>query len=289
MSRWLKHPLFAPVLVLVALGWGTGIIVFLLVGPGLGTWARAVLTYCFGWSAATRAYRLDAVLLATLQAPLFALVVGLFYADELRGFARRIGGRVVGGAALLGFVAAAATLVLSGDVVGSAPATAAGAPVRDGRPAPRAALTDHRDRPFDLGAPTDRPLAVTFVYTNCHGTCPALVATLRATAALVGDRALFVAVTLDPARDTPPALAAYAGRWDLGDSWRLLTGPPAVVDATRRAWGVAAERLPGGEIAHANVIVLVDRAGRIAYTYPGVAQAPRELAAALGRLAEERG
>ena len=289
MSRWLGHPLFAPVLVLAALAWGTGLIAFLLVGPSLGGWARAVLTYCFGWSAATRAYRLDAVLLVTLQPPLFALVVGFFYADELRAFARRLGGRVVGGTALLGFVAAAATLVLSGDVVGSAPATAAGAPVRDGRPAPRAVLTDHHGRPFELGAAGDRPLAVTFVYTNCHGTCPALVATLQATAALVGDRARFVAVTLDPARDTPAALAAYAERWSLGDSWRLLSGPPAAVDAARRAWGVTAERLPDGEIAHANVIVLVDRAGRIAYTHRGLGQAPRELAAALARLAEERG
>ncbi|HBH01423.1 MAG TPA: hypothetical protein DDZ42_05775, partial [Candidatus Rokubacteria bacterium] len=129
----------------------------------------------------------------------------------------------------------------------------------------------------------------TFVYANCHGTCPALVATLQATAALAGERALFVAVTLDPERDTPAALAAYAARWGLGDSWHLLTGPPAAVDAARRAFRVAAERRPDGEIAHANVIVLVDRRGRVAYTYRGLGQAPRELAAALGRLAAERG
>jgi len=289
MTRWLRHPLFAPVLVLAALGWGTALGVFLLVGPDLGGWARAVLAYCFGWDMTTRAYRLDTVLLVTLEPPLFALVVGLFYADELRAFGRRPAGRVVGGAALVGFAAVAAALVLSGDVVGSAPATAAAPPVREGRPAPRARLTDHRGRPFELGAATERPLAVTFVYANCHGTCPALVATLRATAALAGDRARYVAVTLDPERDTPAALAAYAARWDLGDAWHLLTGPPAAVDAVRRAWGVAAERRPDGEIAHANVIVLVDRRGRVAYTYRGLGQAPRELAAALGRLAAERG
>jgi len=103
MTRWLRHQLFAPVLVLAALGWGTALGVFLLVGPDLGGWARAVLAYCFGWDMTTRAYRLDAVLLVTLEPPLFALVVGLFYADELRAFGRRPGGRVVGGAALLGF------------------------------------------------------------------------------------------------------------------------------------------------------------------------------------------
>jgi len=287
MTRWLRHPLFGPILALAALGWGTLVILFLLVGPNLGGWAASVLTFCFGWDAATRVYRLDAVLLVTLQPPLFALVVGFFYADDFRAFARRLGGRVVGGAAAAGFVMTAVTLTLSGHVVASTASTPSTAPVREGRPAPRARLTDHRGRAFELGAPADRPLAVTFVYANCHGTCPALVATLQATAALVGERALFAVVTLDPERDTPAALAAYAARWNLGASWRLLTGPPADVHAARRAWGVFAERREDGEIAHENVIVLLDRAGRIAYTYRGLRLVPREIATALERLAEE--
>lgn len=286
--RWLRHPLFAPVLVLAGLAWGTAVLVFLLVGPNLGGWATAVLTYCFGWSASTRAYRLDAVLLTTLQPPLFALVVAVFYADEMRAFLRGVGGRAVSAVALLGFTAAAGALVVTGDVVTGAHAAAPGTPVREGRPAPRAALTDHRARAFDPGAPQGRPLALTFIYTDCHASCPALVSTLKAAEAQVGERAVFAAVTLDPARDTAPVLAAYAERWQLGPAWRLLTGEAGEVTRLRQAYQVAAERLPSGDIAHPNVVVVLDGRGRVAYTHRGLALDGAALAAELTRLAGER-
>jgi len=286
MTRWLAHPLFGPVLALAALGWGVLVIAFLLVGPALGGWATTVLAWCFGWSTATRTYRLDTVLLVTLEPPLFAAVVAAFYADDVRTVLHRLAGRIASGAALAAFVAAAVTLVLTGRVVGGA-AVATAAPVRDGRPAPRATLIDHRGHPFALGAPLGRPVALTFVYADCHATCPALVATLKATAALTGDRALFAAVTLAPERDTPAALAAYAERWDLGAAFHLLSGPPPAVHAVRSAFGVGAEPLPSGDIAHANVIVLLDSAGRVAFTLPGLGVTPAQVAALLARLATE--
>lgn len=288
MTRWLGHPLFAPVLVLLALGWGALSIVFLLVGPNLGPWATSLLTWCFGWNATTRAYRLDAVLLVTLQPPLFVLVVGFFYADELRAFLRRVGGRAVSGAAALGFVSAALGLALSGDVVGSVPPGPPPAPIREGRPAPRLTLTDHRGEAFELGGTLGRPIALTFIYLDCHATCPALVATLRSAEALAGDDARFAAVTLAPEEDTVPRLAAAAEEWKLGPGWRLLTGERATIDRLRQAWGIAAERLADGTLAHANVIVLLDTAGRVAYTYRGLGYAPADLARALAHLAAEQ-
>ena len=289
MTRWLRHPLFAPLLVLLAFAWGIALEVFLLVGPNLGGWATSVLALCFGWNAATRAYRLDALLLAALEPPLFALAVGLFYGDELRAFLRLLVGRIAGAAAVLGFGAAALLLFVTGDVVGGAPAPMSGFGPRDGRPAHRVTLTDHRGRAFDLGAPLGRPVALTFVYAGCHATCPVLIATLQSAAARLRDRAAFVAVTLDPERDTVPALAAYASRWDLGGAWHLLTGDRAAIGAVLGAYRVQAIRQEGGELAHENVIVLIDRAGRVAFTHRGLGLAAGDLAGALERLGAERG
>jgi cytochrome oxidase Cu insertion factor (SCO1/SenC/PrrC family) len=287
MSRWLRHPLFAPGLVLAALAWGTGLVVFLLVGPDLGGWAHSVLTTCFGWNAGTRTYRLDALLLTTLEPPLFALVVGLFYGEELRAFLRRPGGRAVSGVATAGFLAAALALVLGGGGVGNV-AAANRAPLRDGRPAPRALLIDHRGEWFELGAPLDRPVALTFVYADCHASCPALIAGLKAVETRLAGPALFAAVTLNPERDTVAALADTAARWALGDAWRLLTGERAAIDRLRGAHRVGAKRLADGTIAHDNVVVLIDRAGRVAFTYRGLGYPPAELTQALQRLAAER-
>ena len=86
MRRWLTARPFAPALAVAALLWGAGMVVFLLVGPGLGAWADTLLTACFGWNAEARRYRLDALLLALLEPPLFVAVIALFYADELRAF-----------------------------------------------------------------------------------------------------------------------------------------------------------------------------------------------------------
>lgn len=288
MTRWLRHPLFAPVLVLAALAWGIALNVFLVVGPRLGGWATSALAFCFGWNATTRAYRLDAVLLVTLEPPLFALVVGIFYADELRAFLRRLSGRIASGAAVLGFATAAVLLVSTGDLVGGAPVPATTLPPRDGRPAPRATLTDHRGQRFELGEALGRPVALTFIYADCHASCPALIATMKAAAAQVGDRALFAAVTLDPDKDTAPALAAWAARWGLDGSWRLLTGERAAIDAVLAAYDVRTVRLGSGELGHDNVIVLIDRAGRVAFTHRGLGLKAEELAGALERLAAER-
>jgi protein SCO1/2 len=287
MTRWLRHPLFAPALALLALGWGVALNLFLLVGPNLGQWAQTLLTSCFGWNATRRGYRLDTVLLVTLEPPLFAFVVSVFYADELRQFLRGLRGRIVGGAVALGFTAVSLVLVLTGDVVGGAPTVGGAPPTRDGRPAPWTTLVDHRGHPFTLGPALGRPLALTFVYGECHDTCPVLIATLRSAATRLGDRARFAAITLDPEQDTVAALAAHAVRWQLDHTWRLLTGERAAVEAALAAYRVQAVRLASGALAHENVIVLIDAGGRLAFTYRGTVPTADELADALERLAAE--
>ncbi len=286
MTRWLRHPLFGPVLVLAVLACGTLLIGFLLLGPALGGWATTVLTACFGWNAATRAYRLDAVLLVALQPPLFALVVALFYADEIRAFLRGAGARLLGGVVAAGFAGAALLLVTTGEVGGSAAAPPV--PMREMRPAPAASLVDHRGRPFELAAARGRPVALTFFYASCHDACPALLATLKAAETRLGEAALFAAVTLDPERDDVAALAAQATRWELGERWHLLTGDPDVIETLRLAFGVRAERRPDGEIGHDARVVLLDGRGRVAFTYRALGVPPAELARVLDGLARER-
>ena len=95
MKRLFTGPLFAPTLMVAIFGLGAATVAFLLFGPGVAPWADTLLTACFGWNADTHRYRLDALILTLLQPPLFAVVVWAFYADELRAFLARRGGRVV--------------------------------------------------------------------------------------------------------------------------------------------------------------------------------------------------
>lgn len=288
MIGWVRHPAFGPVLILAALGWGTLVALFLALGPGLGGRAHDVLAYCFGWDRWSRTYRLDAVLLVTLQPPLFAAVAGLFYLGELQAFLGRLRGRALLGGGAATFLAAVGLLLATGTVGAGAPAPGGPVPIRDGRPAPRADLADHRGQPFTLGAPLGRPLALTFIYGSCHAACPALIAALKAVEAAAGDAALFAAVTLDPERDDVAALAAAAARWELGPRWRLLTGRPDRVQALLAGWPVGTWRRADGEIAHENLVVLLDNQGRRAFTYRGLGHPVAELTRVLEALAGER-
>jgi protein SCO1/2 len=290
MRRWLTPAPFAPALALAAMLWGAAMVLFLLVGPGLGAWADTLLTACFGWNAEARRYRIDALLLALLQPPLFVAVVAFFYADELRDFLRPWRGRAAGALATGLFLGPASWLLMTAEVsaTGTPPAASAlPAPIRDGAPIPRFALVDHRGATITAETLRGRPAVLTFVYGSCHATCPVLLARLQALERQVPGDIAYVGVTLDPERDTPAALAEHARRWGVGPRWRLLTGDPAAVRQLVSAFGVQWTRLPDGELAHENVIVLLDRAGRVAFTYRGLAHSEARVAQALTHLVAE--
>jgi protein SCO1/2 len=288
VRRLLLDPRFPPGLIAAAFLWGAAVVAVLRFGPGRWEWSDALLVACFGWDAATRHYRLDTVLLALLQPPLFAAVVAVFYADELRAVLRAPRGRALLLAPAL-FAGLAGHLLLGTAVSASGTAPAATAPLRQSTAAPAFDLVDHRGARVTAASLRGTPVVLTFVYADCHATCPVLVGRLKALEARAPGDARFVTLTLDPERDTPAALAAHATRWGLGPRWHLLTGEPAAVRRVLAAFGVQWARLPDGEIAHENVVALLDRGGRVAFTYRGLAQPEDRLAADLARLAAERG
>jgi protein SCO1/2 len=297
VTRLLTHRLFAPALVLAIFALGAGTVAFLLLGPGLAggssPWIDTLLTVCFGWNAETRHYRLDALLLTLLQPPLFALVVYGFYRDDLRAFLRSRGGRLIAIGAPLLFMTLAASLLATSEISASGtsytPATLP-SPLRQGAPAPEFSLVDHHGRSISLAAFRGRPVVLTFAYASCHASCPLLIERLKAIEARrPGAEVAFVVVSLDPERDTPATLGAAAAHWGLGPRWHLLSGDPATVRSVLRAYRVQWAPLPDGEIAHENIVVFVDQAGRLAFTYRGLAHPEERQAGDLDRLLAERG
>jgi protein SCO1/2 len=163
------------------------------------------------------------------------------------------------------------------------------APLRQGTRPPDFDLVDHRGARVTTSSLQGDPAVLTFVYADCHASCPVLLGRLKALEARAPRDVRFVAITLDPERDTPATLALHAARWGLGPRWHLLTGEPAAVRPVLAAFAVHWARRPDGEIAHENVVLLLDRAGRLAFTYRGLAQPEDRVAADLARLVAERG
>jgi len=136
---------------------------------------------------------------------------------------------------------------------------------------PPLTLVDQAGVTFDLSQLTGRPVLVTFAYAHCETVCPTVVRqvlTLRESARRT-DIPLVV-VTVDPWRDVPPRLATIAAGWGLAHEDRVLGGGIPQVNAALDAWGVGRSRdASTGDVAHAVVVVLVDREHRSATRVQG--------------------
>jgi protein SCO1/2 len=159
-----------------------------------------------------------------------------------------------------------------------------------GHPVPELSLVDQAGRPASLSELHGRFVLVDFVYTSCPGPCPILtgvhVEVQRRMPPELRQRIRFVSISLDPERDTPERLRAYAKARgaDLA-SWSFLTGPPAAVDAALRAFGVGKSPGKDGEIDHLVVTFLIGPEGRIERRWVGLDHPAEEILADLERMA----
>jgi protein SCO1/2 len=80
----------------------------------------------------------------------------------------------------------------------------------------------------------DRIVVMDFVYTTCTTVCPVLSALFSQVQNRLGDDlgedVVLVSLTVDPVRDTPQRLKAYAAKHRAGPEWRWLTGPKTTVE-----------------------------------------------------------
>ena len=172
-------------------------------------------------------------------------------------------------------------------------------PGRDARlptigPAPAFALTTADGRRLALADLRGKVVAVTFIYAACTDTCPLLTAKLaalgRRMGAEFGAKVAFVAITVDPDRDTPVVLRNYAqAHGASGAGWAFLTGTPAEIKDVVRGYGVFARKTERGDVDHTFLTSLVDRTGVLRVQYMGVRFDPDEMLRDLQSLLREGG
>lgn len=80
----------------------------------------------------------------------------------------------------------------------------------------------------------DNIVVMDFVYTTCTTVCPVLSAVFSQVQDRLGDRlgqdVVMISMTVDPVRDTPQRLKAYASQHQAGDAWIWLTGAKTTVE-----------------------------------------------------------
>ena len=119
-----------------------------------------------------------------------------------------------------------------------------------------------------------RPVVLAMFFANCEYACPVLVSDMQrlrnSLPAAVRDRAQFVLVSFDPARDTPVALKAYRAKASLDAGWTLLHGDEQAVQELAMLLGVKYKQDARGQFSHSNLITVLNDEGEIAYQRAGL-------------------
>lgn len=127
-------------------------------------------------------------------------------------------------------------------------------------------LVDQHGAHFDWRALRGTPRVVGMFYTSCQYTCPLIVesgkAIQRQLTPAQRDRLGLVLISMDPARDAPPALQHVADRHRVDAHWTLATPRAADVRAVAGVLGIRYRQLAGGDFNHTAALVLLDADGR---------------------------
>ncbi|MDQ3262613.1 MAG: SCO family protein [Myxococcota bacterium] len=252
---------------LAALLWPAG-------ADGLGQFALEFKTWCFGYDPATG--RMETMLVAMMIGePLgLALFIGLLWQGPLSRIGwRQLRAPVLTALLLVGAGTASFGLLHQPALDPSAPLPFPADALRTHLPSPDFQLVDQEGAALSPQDLRGRVVLVTGVYARCGQTCPMILAqTKRAVARLSeAERAglTVVGVTLDPGHDTPQVLAGLAAAQGMAAPlYRLASGAPDRVERLLDQVGITRSRdAETGVISHANLFLLIDRQGKVAYRF----------------------
>ncbi len=255
------------------------LLIWMLVAPpapsGLGAFAEDFRIWCYGYNPATG--RMDIGLTMAILTPpgMLAGILLLVWWNPIREALQEPMKYLP---FVLGAVAFSAALIASLSYLGNGSTTdltEMSFPAEDLRTAhvaPEIALTNQLGEPFDLAvAAKGDVVLLTATYAACPHTCPAIIAQAkRAVAELPPEYRSdlhVVSVTMDPANDSPDVLRTLAETHDLDpETFQFLTGEPEKVERILDEMGMARKRdEKTGIIDHANLYLLLDRQGKVAY------------------------
>ncbi len=142
----------------------------------------------------------------------------------------------------------------------------AGGALTPPRTAPPIALHDVDGTRVTLAGDRGRYVLVTFIYTHCPDVCPLITQNLNAALRAIGPSARqkvrVLAVSVDPAGDTPRAVRAYIREKHLLPQFQYLTGTRAELRRVWKAWHVLAVASKPDLVDHVAYTALIDTNGK---------------------------
>jgi protein SCO1 len=126
---------------------------------------------------------------------------------------------------------------------------------------------------------------VTFLSTSCPDPCPTMVAQIRGALGRLGRDVTVLAITADPAGDTPSRARDFLRRSRLTGRMRFLLGTPSQLRPVWRSYAFAPSTSSGEQPSFVN---LIDRAGHQRVGYPASRLTAEDLAHDIEILTREK-
>ncbi len=103
-------------------------------------------------------------------------------------------------------------------------------------------------------------VAIDLIYTHCVDACPLETARLAQVQKMLGDRVgkdvFFYSISIDPKRDTPEELKAYAEKYHVGPGWLFLTGNEKDIELISKKLGLYSEPDPSNRDGHTPTLMI---------------------------------
>ena len=139
---------------------------------------------------------------------------------------------------VLKLLAAPITLIALAAVACAAPEQFEGTELTSANPAAPFQLENQFGNRVSLSDHKGQVVVLTFLYTSCPDICPLTTSHLRDTDRILGETAdvEFMAVSVDPERDSVDAAHKYLEKWGKVDEWQFLVGDRAELSPVWRAY-----------------------------------------------------
>jgi protein SCO1/2 len=150
-----------------------------------------------------------------------------------------------------------------------------GATLPAGVRAPDFRLRDQHGRRVTMKEYRGRPVIVTFLYSHCHDTCPIQAQQIKGALDQLGHDVPALAISVDPARDTPGSVDRFDAEQGVGNRLRWVLGRESQLRPLWEGYHTTSQ-LPSQE--HLARLVLVDKRGLQRIGYPSQQVTPERLA-----------
>ena len=136
---------------------------------------------------------------------------------------------------------------------------------RPAAPSPTFALRDQNGRPVSVEDLRGSAAIVTFVYSTCDDTCPAMARQIASALDTLGEDVPTLLISVDPEGDTPGSAQRFLNKMGLRDRARFVLGSRAQLAPVWKAYGIQPQ---GAGFDHSAYALIIDGKGRQRVSWP---------------------